>query len=65
MNRITNCAIVVVLTSAISLVSAQKKKADTIGNVKDIGEVVVTGALGIKKKVDAQTSAQQVVSAKS
>ncbi|MCL1674025.1 SusC/RagA family TonB-linked outer membrane protein [Elizabethkingia meningoseptica] len=64
MNRITNCAIVVVLTSAISLVSAQKKKADTIGNVKDIGEVVVTGALGIKKKVDAQTSAQQVVSAK-
>ncbi|WP_042722184.1 TonB-dependent receptor plug domain-containing protein, partial [Flavobacterium sp. B17] len=43
---------------------AQKTKKDTITKEKTIEEVVVTGALGIKKKQDAITNAQQVVSTK-
>lgn len=42
------------------MVSAQKTKQDS-AKTKSIEEVVITGALGIKKSKDAQTSAQQVV----
>ncbi|WP_246566422.1 SusC/RagA family TonB-linked outer membrane protein [Kaistella soli] len=42
------------------MVSAQKR--DTV-KTQNIDEVIVTGALGIKKTADAVTSAQQIVSA--
>ena len=58
MKKLTTSVLVVVLTATFTMVSGQKK--DTI-KTQDIGEIVITGALGIKKKVDAQTSAQQVV----
>lgn len=58
MKKLTTSVLLVVLTASFTMVSGQKR--DTI-KTQDIGEVVITGALGIKKKVDAQTSAQQVV----
>ena len=63
MKKLTKSVLAVVLTASFTVSYAQKSKmkVDTAGT-KEIGEVIVTGALGIKKKVDAQTSAQQVVS---
>ena len=63
MKKLTNNVLIVVLSASFGLSMAQVSPKDT-ANVKttDIGEVVITGALGIRKKVDAQTSAQQVVS---
>lgn len=58
MKKLTTSVLVVVLTSSFALVNAQQR--DSI-KTQDIGAVVITGALGIKKKVDAQTSSQQVV----
>ncbi|AQW90117.1 SusC/RagA family TonB-linked outer membrane protein [Elizabethkingia anophelis] len=63
MKKLTNSVLVVVMSSSMALISAQKKVADTTAKTKDIGEVVITGALGLKKKADAQTSSQQVVTA--
>lgn len=60
MKKLTTSVLAVVLASSFSLVNAQQR--DSI-KTQTIGEVVITGALGIKKKVDAQTSAQQVVTA--
>ena len=60
MKKLTNSVLVVVLSSAFVMVSAQKTKQDS-AKTKSIEEVVITGALGIKKSKDAQTSAQQVV----
>ena len=48
-----------VLSSTFALVSAQQK-TDTV-KTKKIEEVIITGALGIKRKADAVTNAQQVV----
>ncbi|CAI9675109.1 SusC/RagA family TonB-linked outer membrane protein [Elizabethkingia anophelis] len=62
MKKLTNSVLVIVLSSSFAVVSAQKTKQDT-AKTKNIEEVVITGALGIKKKADALTSAQQVVSA--
>ena len=64
MKKLTTSVLMIVLTSSFGLSLAQTVPADT-ANVKttDIGEVVITGALGLKKKADAQTSAQQVVTA--
>lgn len=62
MKKLTTSVLVVVLSSAVMLTKAQTTPSDTLKETK-IGEVVITGALGIKKKADAQTSAMQVVSA--
>ncbi|MBN9311918.1 MAG: SusC/RagA family TonB-linked outer membrane protein [Chryseobacterium sp. 39-10] len=62
MKKLTTSVLVVVLTSSFGLVSAQRKGQDST-KTKNIDEVVITGALGIKKVADAVTSAQQVVSA--
>ncbi|SFC37751.1 SusC/RagA family TonB-linked outer membrane protein [Kaistella jeonii] len=62
MKKITTTVLAVVLTSSFALVNAQKVK-DTI-KTQNIGEVIITGALGIKKKADAITNAQQIVGTK-
>ncbi|AZI33932.1 SusC/RagA family TonB-linked outer membrane protein [Kaistella carnis] len=62
MKKLTTSVLAVVLTSSFALVNAQNVQ-DTI-KTQNIGEVIITGALGIKKTADATTSAQQVVGAK-
>ncbi|WP_294249402.1 SusC/RagA family TonB-linked outer membrane protein [uncultured Chryseobacterium sp.] len=59
MKKLTTSILAVVLTSTFAMVSAQ----DTL-RTQEIREVVVTGALGIKRKPDAVTNAQQVVGSK-
>lgn len=61
MKKLTASVLLVVLSSSFAVVKAQK--GDTIRTQK-IEEVVVTGALGIKKKADAVTNAQQIVNTK-
>ena len=63
MKKLTKSVLAVVLTASFTVSYAQKSKVDTT-KTKEIGEVIVTGALGIKKKVDAVVSAQQIVGAK-
>lgn len=63
MKKLTTSVLAVVLTSTFAVSNAQQKKRDTAVKEQKIGEVIITGALGIKKKADAVTSAQTVVSA--
>ncbi|UKB80369.1 SusC/RagA family TonB-linked outer membrane protein [Chryseobacterium sp. MEBOG07] len=63
MKKLTTSVLIVALSSSFFIANAQEKGGDTI-KTKTIEEVVVTGALGIKKKVDAITNAQQVVGTK-
>lgn len=58
MKKLTTSVLAVVLTSSFALVNAQTR--DTI-KTQNIGEVIITGALGITKKVDAETSATQKI----
>ena len=60
MKKLTTSVLAVVLSSSFAMVSAQTVQ-DTV-KTEQIEEVVITGALGLKKKKDAVTSAQQVVS---
>ncbi|WP_027387958.1 SusC/RagA family TonB-linked outer membrane protein [Chryseobacterium gregarium] len=62
MKKLTASVLLVVLSSSFVIVNAQKKGNDTITREGNIGEVVITGALGIQKKADAQTAAVQVIS---
>ena len=62
MKKLTTSVLAVVLSSSFAVVSAQKVQDTT--KTTQIEEVVVTGALGIKKKSDAITSAQQLVGTK-
>lgn len=62
MKKLTASVFAVVLSSSFVMVSAQNTK-DTL-KTKNIEEIVVTGALGIKKKADAVTNAQQIVNTK-
>lgn len=63
MKKLTASVLLVVLSSSFAVVNAQQGKNDTIpSKVTQIGEVVITGALGLQKKADAQTAAVQVVS---
>ena len=62
MKKLTTSVLAVVLSSSFAVVSAQKVQDTT--KTTQIEEVVITGALGIKKTADATTSAQQVVSTK-
>lgn len=41
--------------------SYSRKKADSLSKEAQIGEVVITGALGLQMKMDAQTAAVQIV----
>lgn len=61
MKKITGSILALMLVSSFTLIDAQQTPADTI-KTQDIREVVVTGALGLKKRQDAVTSANQVVS---
>ncbi|MDR2237792.1 MAG: SusC/RagA family TonB-linked outer membrane protein [Chryseobacterium sp.] len=61
MKKLTSSVLLVVLSSSFAVINAQKKENDTIKE-QSIGEVVITGALGLQKKADAQTSAMQVIS---
>jgi len=61
MKKLTASVLLVVLSSSVALVNAQQGTNDTIPKETQIGEVVITGALGIKKKQDAITSSQKVV----
>ncbi len=60
MNKLTTSILAVVLTSSFAMVSAQEAQGDSL-RTQDIREVVVTGALGLKKRQDAVTSTNQVV----
>lgn len=62
MKKLTASVLALVVSSSVAMVSAQTKRGDTT-RTQNIEEVVITGALGIKKIPDAVTSAQQVVSA--
>ena len=62
MKKLTTSVLAVVLSSTFAIVSSQQK-TDTV-KTKNIEEVIITGALGIKRKADAVTNAQQVVGAK-
>lgn len=62
MKKLTTSVLIVALSSPFFIVSAQQK-GDTI-KTKNIEEIVVTGALGLKKKADAVTNAQQIVGSK-
>src|SRR6218665_852482 len=61
MKKLTTSVLAVVLSSSFAMVSAQKVR-DTA--MTQIEEVVITGALGIKKTSDAITNAQQIVGTK-
>lgn len=60
MKKLTTSVLAVVLMSSFAIVNAQATSGDTL-RTQDIREVVVTGALGLKKRQDAVTSANQVV----
>lgn len=62
MKKLTTSVLVVVLSSTFMVMKAQTKPSDTLKETT-IGEVVITGAVGIKKKLDAQTSSVSVVNA--
>ncbi|MFC6269407.1 TonB-dependent receptor plug domain-containing protein [Frigoriflavimonas asaccharolytica] len=61
MKKLTTSILAVVLTASFSMLSAQVK--DTV-KTQNIEEVVITGALGIKKNLNAVTAASQVVGTK-
>lgn len=64
MKKLTTSVLIVALTSSFALVSAQNSpKKDTVVKEKQIEEVLITGAFGIRKSQEAQTSAQQVIKA--
>lgn len=58
MKKLTTSVLVVVLTSTFAIANGQKK--DTI-KTTEIGEVIMTGAMNRKMKLDAQTSTAAVI----
>ncbi|PIF47437.1 TonB-linked SusC/RagA family outer membrane protein [Chryseobacterium sp. 52] len=61
MKKLTTSVLFVVLSSSFLVANAQERKnRDTI-KTQNIGEIVVTGALGIKKKADALTGSTAIV----
>lgn len=60
MKKLTTSILAVVLTSSFMVVNAQNTQGDTL-RTQDIREVVVTGALGIKKRQDAVVTSNKVV----
>lgn len=61
MKKLTTSVLIVVVSSSFALINAQRKQNDTIIKETSIGEVIITGALNMKKKLDAQTSSVSVV----
>ena len=61
MKKLTASVLLVVVSSSFALINAQNIKKDTVIREQSIGEVVITGALGMKKKNDAQTSSVSVI----
>lgn len=61
MKKLTTSVLTVVLSATFAVANAQQDQDTT--RVVNVGEVVITGALGIKKRADAVTSANQVVNA--
>lgn len=60
MKKLTTGVLALVLSSSLVVVNAQETKKDTV-RTQNIEEVVVTGALGIKKKQDAITGSTAIV----
>ncbi|WP_346986555.1 SusC/RagA family TonB-linked outer membrane protein [Chryseobacterium sp. POE27] len=60
MKKLTTSVLAIVLTSSFVVVNAQNTQSDTL-RTQDIREVVVTGALGIKKRQDAVVSSNKVL----
>ncbi|GEN75997.1 SusC/RagA family TonB-linked outer membrane protein [Chryseobacterium hagamense] len=63
MKKLTTSVLAVVLTSSFMVVNAQNTQGDTL-RTQDIREVVVTGALGIKKRQDAVVTSNKVIDTK-
>lgn len=62
MKKITTSILLLSVSCTFGLMNAQVKPKDSM-KTTEMKEVIVTGALGIKKKADAVTSTQQVVNA--
>ncbi|MFZ4930331.1 SusC/RagA family TonB-linked outer membrane protein [Chryseobacterium sp. Mn2064] len=60
MKKLTTSVIAIVLTSSFVVVNAQNTQSDT-AKTQNIREIVVTGALGIKKRQDAVVTSNKVV----
>lgn len=60
MKKLTTSVLAIVLTSSFVVVNAQNTQGDTL-RTQNIREVVVTGALGIKKRQDAVVTSNKVV----
>lgn len=60
MKKLTTSVLAVVLTASFGIMSAQQTQGDTL-KTQDITEVVMTGAMNRKMKLDAQTSTATVV----
>ncbi|WP_449400840.1 hypothetical protein [Chryseobacterium wanjuense] len=61
MKKLTTSVLLVVVSSSFALVNAQNRQNDTIPKEQNIGEVVITGALGIKKRTDELTASNKIV----
>lgn len=61
MKKLTTSVLIVAMTSSFVVMNAQQKSGDTL-KTTDITEVVMTGAMNRKMKLDAQTSTATVVS---
>lgn len=63
MKKLTTSVLAIVLTASFGMVSAQNTPGDTL-QVNDIREIVVTGALGLKKRQDAVVGSNKVIDTK-
>lgn len=61
MKKLTTSVLIVAMTSSFVVMNAQKKSGDTL-RTTDITEVVMTGAMNRKMKLDAATTSAVVVS---
>ncbi|MBT2620865.1 SusC/RagA family TonB-linked outer membrane protein [Chryseobacterium sp. ISL-6] len=61
MKKFTTSVLMVVLSSTFALASGQEKKRRDTLKTTDIAEVIMTGAMGRKMKLDAQTSTAAVI----
>ncbi|WP_223599797.1 SusC/RagA family TonB-linked outer membrane protein [Chryseobacterium sp. GVT01B] len=63
MKKLTTSVLAIALTASFGVVSAQNTQGDTL-KVTDLREVVVTGALGLKKRQDAIVTSNKVIDTK-
>lgn len=62
MKKLTVSILLLAMSSSVAVVNAQKAKNDTVIREQKIGEVIITGALGIQRKLDSQTNPAVVIS---